>query len=253
MAVYLTGDTHGEFTRFNSKRFKEQKELTRNDIVIILGDFGIWHDTNEERWWFDWLAEKDFTLCFVDGNHENYDRLYSDEFPIVDFHGGKAQKIRDNIFHLMRGYVFEFEGKKFFCMGGASSHDISDGILNVSDFDDEDEFYKTARKWDKQGKEFRINHLSWWKNEIPSREEMDLGEVILTKNNYEVDYVITHCLPQSVASVAGWRTPDALTNYFDKLLDNGLKFKRWYCGHYHCEKSVFGKFVIKYFDIERVL
>ena len=35
----------------------------------------------------------------------------------------------------MRGQVFEIEGKTFFTMGGAASHDIQDGILDpaVSD------------------------------------------------------------------------------------------------------------------------
>lgn len=252
MAVYLTGDTHGEFTRFNSRLFTEQKELTRDDIIIVLGDFGIWHDTKDEKYWFDWLSEKSFTLCFVDGNHENYDRIYSKEFPIVDFHGGKAQKIRNNIYHLMRGYVFEFESKKFFCMGGARSHDISDGILDIKDFVDEEEFRKTIYQWDKDRKMFRVNHISWWEEEIPSQAEMDLGKKNLAENNFEVDYVLSHCLPQSIAYCIGFKENDSLTQYFDNLLLD-LKFKKWYCGHYHREESIMGKFIIKYFEIERIL
>ena len=138
--IYITGDTHADFSRFNTKNFPEQKKMTKDDIVIVLGDFGgIWYDCSKERYWLDWLNDKSFTLVFVDGNHENFDRLYN-EFPIIDFHSGKAHKIRDNIYHLMRGHIFDFEGKKFFAMGGASSHDIDDGILNPSDFADENEF-----------------------------------------------------------------------------------------------------------------
>lgn len=122
--VFVTGDCHAEFNKFSTKNFPEQNGMTRDDIVIVCGDFGIWHDNAEERYWLKWLNNKPFTTVFVDGNHENFDRLYSDEFPIVDFHGGKAHKIRDNIYHLMRGYMFEFDGKKFFCFGGASSHDF---------------------------------------------------------------------------------------------------------------------------------
>lgn len=81
--------------------------MTRDDYVIVCGDFGVWHPDNTEKWWFRWLSEKNFTLLFVDGNHENFDRLYSDEFEIVDFHGGKAHRICENVYHLMRGYVFE--------------------------------------------------------------------------------------------------------------------------------------------------
>lgn len=117
--VYITGDTHAVFTRFGTKVFPEQKEMTRDDFVIICGDFGgIWYDNAYEQYWLKWLSEKPFTILYVDGNHENFDRLYSDEFEVVDFHGGKAHKIRDNIYHLMRGYVFDLCGKKFFSFGG---------------------------------------------------------------------------------------------------------------------------------------
>ena len=46
--IYITGDTHAEFNRFNTTNFPEQKEMTKDDYVIICGDFGgIW-DTPEE-------------------------------------------------------------------------------------------------------------------------------------------------------------------------------------------------------------
>ena len=96
--------------------------MTKDDIVIVCGDFGIWHDTEEERYNLNLLNNRSFTTVFVDGNHENYDRLCSDEFPIVDFHGGKAHQIRSHIYHLMRGYVFNFDGKKFWCFGVMKSY-----------------------------------------------------------------------------------------------------------------------------------
>ena len=167
--IYLTGDTHADFRRFDTTNFPNQKEMTKDDIVIILGDFGgIWEDNLCERYWLHWLNEKPFTICFVDGNHENYDRYYSNEFKVVDFHGGKAHKIRDSIYHLIRGYIFDFEGKKFFCMGGASSHDVSDGILDVNDFRTVSEFARTYDKMLRQGMRVRANHISWWKEELPS-------------------------------------------------------------------------------------
>ena len=68
------------------------------------------------------LSELPYTILFVDGNHENFDRLLS-EFPIEDWNGGKVHKIRPNIIHLMRGHVFEIEGKRIFAMGGGYSVD----------------------------------------------------------------------------------------------------------------------------------
>lgn len=250
--VYITGDTHADWKRFTMSEFPEQKELTRDDFVIVCGDFGIWHKNKKEAWWFDWFSERNFTVLFVDGNHENFDRLYGDEFDVVDFYGGKAHKIRDNLYHLMRGYVFEFCGKKFFTFGGASSHDIHDGILDPADFESEEEFKRVYNEWRDDGKMFRVNHVSWWEQELPNHAEMQRGVEALAAHNNEVDFVVTHCLPQNIASMLGFYTPDKLTRYFDSLLDAGLKFKRFYCGHYHICKNI-DQYTILYENIERVV
>ena len=85
--IYVTGDCHARFGKFSVGGFPEQKEMTRDDFVIVCGDFGgVWSNTSEEVWWLDWLSDKPFTILFVDGNHENFDRLYGDEFEVVDFH-----------------------------------------------------------------------------------------------------------------------------------------------------------------------
>ncbi len=82
--IYITGDCHRNFERFNTENFPEQKEMTKDDYVIICGDFGgVWDKDvsgKEEAWWLNWLEKKPFTTLFVDGNHENFDRLYS--YPI---------------------------------------------------------------------------------------------------------------------------------------------------------------------------
>ena len=39
MAIYITGDTHGDFQRFGSKYFPRQKEMSREDYVVIAGDY----------------------------------------------------------------------------------------------------------------------------------------------------------------------------------------------------------------------
>lgn len=253
--IYITGDCHADFHRFSSHIFKAQKDMTKEDFVIICGDFGgVWYDREEERYWLDWLDKKPFTTLFVCGNHENFDRLYN-EFPIVDFHGGKAHQIRESVFHLMRGNIFELCGKKFFAFGGASSHDISDGIIDPDDFENDDEFNKTYTLWYKQRKMFRVKGFSWWEQELPTQEEMDFGIKTLEENDYKVDFVITHCLPQSVASLFsnGLYKADKLTMYFNQLLDNGLQFQDWYCGHYHTFQDYMSKFHIRYETIERIV
>ena len=39
----VTGDCHGNFARFEQKHFSEQANMTKDDTVIIAGDFGgVW-------------------------------------------------------------------------------------------------------------------------------------------------------------------------------------------------------------------
>ena len=254
--IYVTGDTHADFKRFSTRRFPEQDELTKDDFVIICGDFGgVWHDCPEERYWLDWLSDKPFTTLFVDGNHENFDRLNSGEFETVDFHGGRAHKIRDSIYHLMRGYVFDLDNKSFFAFGGASSHDIKDGILDEASFASHKEFLKTLRFWRLTGKMFRVKGVSWWPEELPSEGEMMRGKRNLAERSMKVDYVISHCLPQEIASCVsmGFYKPDIITTYFNTLLYDNLSFDHWFCGHYHVERSVFQKYEMLYDSIRRIV
>ena len=77
--IYITGDCHREFSRFNTQNFPEQYEMTKEDYVIICGDFGgVWDygkESKEEKHLLDWLDGKPFTTLFVSGNHEKFDRL----------------------------------------------------------------------------------------------------------------------------------------------------------------------------------
>ena len=76
--IYITGDTHSNFSRFTEDKFPIQSEMTKDDFVIICGYFGgVWtfeEESSHEKQMLDWLDSKNFTTLFVDGNHENYTR-----------------------------------------------------------------------------------------------------------------------------------------------------------------------------------
>ena len=240
--IYITGDTHSDFTRFTEDQFPIQSEMTKKDYVIICGDFGgVWtfeEESHREKEDLNWLNNKNFTTLFVDGNHENFTRLYS--YPVEEWHGGKVHKIRDSVLHLMRGEIFDIDGKKFFTFGGAKSHDIQDGILNL---DEEERIYE----YRKRGAYFRIRDYSWWDLELPTEDEMQNGIKNLEKVNYKVDYVISHCCPTSIQSIigAGKFEKDYLTDYFQKIMEK-CEFKKWYFGHYHDYRHVNSQFVLLY-------
>lgn len=245
--IYVTGDCHGEYGKFNTKSFPEQKDMSKDDYVIICGDFGIWSDSKSQRYWLNWLSEKPFTTLFIDGNHENYDLLKS--YPVEEWKGGKVQSIRPDILHLMRGQVFTIEGKKFFTFGGAKSHDISGGILDPDDPD-----FKAKKKGlDKEWISYRINHVSWWKEEMPNEAEYEEGIRNLSRNDWTVDYILTHCAPSSIQNIFGYGLfyPDELTDYLEEIVKK-TKFQTHYFGHYHDDRTVKEKYEMLYDKIVEI-
>ena len=156
--IYATGDCHGNFRRFQSECFPEQANMTKDDTVIIAGDFGgVWFGDSRDDETLNWLESLPFTVAFVDGNHENFDALAA--CLTEEWHSGKIQCIRPHVLHLMRGQVYELEGYRFFTMGGAKSHDIEDGILGPDAPDFERRLTMLQRK---PRARYRINHISWW-------------------------------------------------------------------------------------------
>lgn len=242
--IYITGDTHSDFTRFTEEKFPIQSEMTKDDYIIICGDFGrVWtfeEESRREKETLDWLNNKNFTTLFVDGNHENYTRLYN--YPIEEWKGGKVHKIRDSVLHLMRGEIFDIDNKKIFAFGGARSHDIQDGILNL---DEEEKIYE----YRKRGAYFRIRDFSWWDLELPTNQEMENGIENLEKINYKVDYIISHCCPTSIQTlINSTYKRDILTDYLQQISEK-CTFKRWYFGHYHDYKQVNSQFALLYENI----
>ena len=227
MAIYVTGDTHGAdkfgfhsvdgfVNRLNMESFPEQKFMTKEDYVIICGDFGgVWNyagETPKEKHDLDWLDSRNFTTLFVPGNHENYDRLTGLEdkdvinawmyagmsdndkkkilngYPQKAWNGGMVREIRPSVLMLERGYVFNIDGCKCFAFGGARSHDISGGILKAEDFESKKLANKEAERWNLEGKTFRVNHVSWWEQEMPEQMEMERGWAMLEDEKYKVDF-----------------------------------------------------------------
>ena len=249
--IYITGDCHRNFERFNRSIFPEQQEMTKEDYVIVCGDFGgVWNkgkENKEETMLLDWLDCKSFTTLFVDGNHENFDRLY--DYPVENWHGGKVHKIRPSVIHLMRGQVFDIDDRSIFTFGGASSHDIDGGILEPDDPD----YKKKKKELDQGWLPYRINHVSWWKQELPSGEEMEEGRKNLELHHNTVDFIVTHCCSSSTQAMLGGSLykPDMETAYLEEIKQN-TKFKKWFFGHYHDNRNVSAEEILLYEQIIRI-
>ncbi|MCD7833807.1 MAG: metallophosphoesterase [Lachnospiraceae bacterium] len=256
---YITGDTHRDFTRFSKRsRFRSKCHPGEGDYVIVCGDFGLlWDKTPTFAFDLDVMSRYPFTILWVQGNHENYDMIA--EYPIEYWNGGKVRHIiRDKVILLERGQVFQIDGKSFFTFGGASCHDIQDGILDPNDPD----FTEKRRKADRQRKMYRIRNVSWWEAELPTEEEMREGMQNLEKAGNQVDFVITHC-PSGWGTRAVFRSmglpfteafgykEDVLTKYFDQL-EEKVVFTHWFFGHLHDDLTLDEQHTMLYHGIVRL-
>lgn len=228
MSVFVTGDVHGvaEYgaSRFSSRAWPLGRMLTRDDTVIVAGDFGfIWSGSNTDKYWLDWFESKPWTTCFVDGNHENHHLLAG--LPIREWNGGLVHEARPHVLHLMRGEVFDIAGNTVLAMGGAASHD---------------------RQWRREGK-------TWWPEEMPSESEMKRCRASLDCVGWKVDYVVTHEAPSDLADELCMECnrefyDDSLQAFLGEL-DGRLDYRAWFFGHYHGDKWCDAKHRLIYRDI----
>lgn len=219
MAIYITGDTHGVQERI--LEIEKQTGIGSGDYLLVCGDFGylMLNDLNE-NYFLDDLSSREYTILFVDGNHECFPAIFSYKKEL--WNGGYVHEIRKNIFHLMRGQIYTIEGKSFFTLGGA---------------------YSIDRYMRKLG-------YSYWEEEMVSDSEYKEAIKNLTAHNNKVDYIITHTAPREIIMRMG-KNPDLhdmeLTGFLEYLMYE-IDFNHWYCGHWHMDKEITDKFTALFFD-----
>lgn len=211
--IFLTGDTHGvtDIHKLTAKKF-DRKGLTRDDYVIILGDFGfIWYDppSSEDTWWLGYLERAPWTTLFILGNHENYPLIRQKE--TEEWNGGRVRRFRPHVLQLVDNEVFNIDGQSFFVRGGAHSID----------------------------RHTRIPGKSWWCEEVPTDGERAAAIAKLDSVGWKVDYVLTHEAP---AQVCEWLyQKQVITDEYSRWLQtiaNRLQFQRWFFGHHHQNVSM---------------
>lgn len=195
--VYVTGDMHGDASRFSDPRLKK---LKKGDTLLVCGDFGfLWNGSKAEQKLLKQIGSKKYNVCFLDGTHENFELLKS--YDVIEWNGGKARQIYKNLYHLMRGQIYEIEGLKIFTMGGGESPDI----------------------------DIRFDNDSWSRDEIPTQVELIEGANNLEKVDCKVDIILTHEPPATIKGFLKLKEKGpvrvtALNAYFEELA-NRLPFK----------------------------
>lgn len=210
--VYVTGDMHGDIDRFKTPA---AKKLKKGDTLIICGDFGfIWDGGKSEEKILKKLGNKKYNVCFIDGTHENFKLLNKHE--VSEWNGGKVHHLGGNLYHLMRGQVFEIEGQKIFTMGGGESPDL----------------------------EIRFSNNTWYKDESPNQQELIEGAENIEKHDNKIDIIITHEPSAKIKDFIQLKNSEKtrltlLNTYFEEL-GNSCEYSKWYFGSLHIDKHISG-------------
>lgn len=161
--IALLGDTHGELT---AVRRAADKAMGHTSLIVQLGDFGFWPGADGAAFLDKatrWLDRRDMTLCWIDGNHDWHDRL--DELPIDPDTG--LRQITDHIWHLPRGYRWDWNGTTWLALGGAVSVD----------------------------QDHRTPGRSWWTQEAVTDDDVDRARAA------PADVQLTHDVPVGVPTI----------------------------------------------------
>ena len=208
--VYITGDMHGDIERLFDKDFRK---LRKGDVLIVCGDFGfIFDNSKKEKEVIDYLAKRKFVTAFVEGTHDNLDKINHCRETV--WKGGKVHRIKGNLLHLMRGQIFNIDGQTFFTFGGGESAD----------------------------KDMRVAQGFWWRQEEPTPDEMADGARVLDEAGCKVDYIVTHEPPALVKSAILLRRGDndninKLNGYLEEI-GRSCMYKHWYFGSLHEDRVI---------------
>lgn len=216
----FTGDVHGYFENFmhvicNIENFE-------NCNIFVLGDIGV--GFYKENYYVNLfnkmnkkLKNKNITLLFIRGNHDDPFYFETDKFNI------------SNIIFVDDFDIVKTKDDNILCIGGAISSD------------------RTIRwKFDKLTQQ--IVNDGYWENEKIKNIPENFGDFIKDIN---INIICTHCAPNFIENnytgIPSYYTDrdktlidDIINNQqiLDNLYNNYFKNKilKWYYGHYHYNK-----------------
>lgn len=215
--IFITGDTHRNFKHIVS--FCKKFNTSKKDVLLILGDAGINYCENQEDDIIkEGLQKLPITLFCIHGNHEARPESIS-TYELAYFHEGKVyvEEHYPNILFAKDGEIYNLDGKKTIVIGGAYSVD---------------KYYRLK------------NHWRWWKDEQPSEYTKSFVENKLLANDWNVDVVLSHTTPSKYEPVETFlpmidqSAVDKSTELWLDEIEDRLEYKKWYCGHYHIDKSI---------------
>jgi len=204
----------------NVAAFCDMVNSTKDDMLIILGDVGLnYHNSISEMRHKENLEKYlPITLLCIHGNHERRPETIP-SYKEAERFGGMvyAEPGLPSLLFAKDGEVYNFGGKRCIVIGGAYSVD---------------KHYRLSKNW------------GWFADEQPSEEIKARVEKRFDDENWTVDIVLSHTCPfkyipreMFIAEIDQSSVDNSTEKWLDGI-ENRLNYNRWYCGHYHTDKSI---------------
>ena len=228
MSIYMTADIHGDFRPIRDfiKKINNIKKLTKNDVIILLGDSGL-------QFFFNYRDEKlkqklnsyEVTLFLIRGNHEERPSICMNKNPnawhIENFWGNQVYV--ENDYPYIK-YTLDIPAK--YEIPTAQNNFIKTLILPGAY--SVDKYVRLA------------NHWSWFPQEQCNKEEMEIGVSLAQSDSY--DLVLSHTCPiiyeptDLFLSIVNQSTVDKTTERWLGGIEYSLDYNLWCWGHYHANR-----------------
>ena len=230
--IYITGDKHGDM-EFVREFCNYHPDISRDDVLIILGDAGINYSlSRQEEKVKRMLSKLQVTLLCVHGNHE--ERPYNIKgYKEIEYFDGTVyqQKRYPNILFCKDGENYRIGNRHLFVLGGAYSTD---------------KYMRLKQGWE------------WFESEQPSPDDRINAEETMKRFYNSFDLVLSHTCPRKYIGsyVNHVYTDDHEIDYSteDWLedIENRIIYNHWYFGHFHQNKDISEKMTVLYNKVVRI-
>lgn len=225
--IFVTGDKHGDFDELSSKLKRYQ--TTKKDIVIILGDHGtLYYDGDNRDRKKKLLSDLPATFICIRGNHDRrpdcaayahkqieiVEPAYSGSFFVDEKY--------PNILYTKEYGWYRFGMKRVFVIGGAYSIDK----------------YRRIKM-----QEMGLSSYLWFSDEQLYPYERDCAQYQLVMGANDECYVMSHTCPMKympydkLLDCVDQNTVDKTMELWLNKIEEGLPYKKWFCGHYHVDRT----------------
>jgi len=207
--IMVLGDTHGNIDAASGAVFRAQAKDIKT--IVQVGDFGYWEHYDHGAF-LDQLSSAckraGVNFFWIDGNHDNHPMLWK---KYTEKTKDGFIKVREHLFYIPRGHVWEWDGLKMMGVGGA---------------------YSIDKDWRIQKQGGHDTEQLWWSTEMLTEEEIEFA-----KSRGKVDILFTHDCPTSFENHAPWMHKSDFNSSWHRRQMNEIGTTAqpayWFHGHMH--------------------